>query len=66
MTRFYVMFVMALETRRVDIAGIIRQPHHAWMLQVTRNLLDIEDGSLKAKRFLLLERGPLYTAQFRT
>jgi hypothetical protein len=27
LTRFYVLFVIALETRRVEIAGIIRQPH---------------------------------------
>jgi putative transposase len=65
LTRFYVMFVIALETRRVEIAGIIRQPHGAWMLQVARNLLDIEDGFLKAKRFLLLDRDPLYTPQVR-
>jgi transposase InsO family protein len=35
------------------------------MLQVARNLLDIQDGFLKGKRFLLLDRDPLYTSQFR-
>jgi transposase InsO family protein len=54
-----------METRRVEIAGIIRQPHGAWMLQVARNLLDIKDGFLTGKRFLLLDRDPLYTPQFR-
>jgi hypothetical protein len=34
LTRSYVLFVIALQTRRVEIAGIIRQPHGAWMLQV--------------------------------
>jgi hypothetical protein len=34
------------------------------MLQVARNLLDIVDGFLKGKRFLLLDRDPLYTSQF--
>jgi hypothetical protein len=48
-TRFYVMFVIALQTRRVEIAGIVRQPHGAWMLQVARNLLDSMDGFLKGK-----------------
>lgn len=62
-TRFYVMFVIALQTRRIEIAGIIRQPHGAWMLQVARNLLDADDGFLKAKRFLL-DRDPLYTTAF--
>jgi putative transposase len=64
-TRFYVMFVIALQTRRVEIAGIIRQPHGAWMLQVVRNLLDAEDGFLVGMRYLLLDRDPLYTSQFR-
>ena len=35
------------------------------MLQVARNLLDIVDGFLNGKRFLLLDRDPLYTSQFR-
>jgi hypothetical protein len=35
------------------------------MLQVARNLLDTVDGFLKGKRFLLLDRDPLYTLQFR-
>lgn len=35
------------------------------MLQVARNLLDIVDGFLTGKRFLLLDRDPLYTSQCR-
>ena len=35
------------------------------MLLVARNLLDAGDGFLKAKRFLLLDRDPLYTTAFR-
>jgi transposase InsO family protein len=65
LTRFYVLFVIALETRRVEIAGIIRQPHGAWMLQIARNLIDSVDGFLTGQRFLLLDRDPLYTSQFR-
>jgi putative transposase len=64
LTRFYVMVVIALQTRRVEIAGIIRQPHGAWMLQVARNLLDADDGFLAGKRYLLMDRDPLYTAAF--
>ncbi len=63
-TRFYVMFVIALQTRRVEIAGIVRQPHGAWMLQVARNLLDAEDGFLVGMRYLLMDRDPLYTTAF--
>jgi putative transposase len=65
LTRFYVMVVIALQTRRVEIAGIIRQPHGAWMLQVARNLLDADDGFLAGKRYLLMDRDPLYTIAFR-
>jgi hypothetical protein len=52
-------------SRGTEIAGIIRQPHSAWMLQLARSLLDADDGFLKGKRFLLLDRDPLYTTAFR-
>ncbi len=65
LTRYYVMFVIALQSRRVEIAGIIRQPHGAWMLQVARNLTNPEDGFLRDMRFLILDRDPLYTSAFR-
>ena len=65
LTRCYVFFVIELATRRVELAGISHQPHGAWMLQVARNLLDSVDGFLMRKRFLLLDRDPLYTSQFR-
>jgi putative transposase len=64
LTCFYVMVVIALQTRRVEIAGIIRQPHGPWMLQIARNLLDADGGFLAGKRFLVLDRDPLYTAAF--
>ena len=34
------------------------------MAQVARNLTDCEDGFLKDKRFLIMDRDPLYTSQF--
>lgn len=36
------------------------------MDQIARNLLDVEDGFLLGKRYLLLDRDPLYTKAFRT
>jgi transposase InsO family protein len=36
------------------------------MLQMARNLLDGEDGFLRGKRYLILDRDPLYTAAFRS
>lgn len=63
--RYYVFFVVELRTRRVDISGIVHQPYGEWMLQVARNLTDAEDGFLTGKRYLILDRDPLYTAEFR-
>ncbi|ACY15473.1 integrase core domain-containing protein [Haliangium ochraceum] len=63
--RFYVFFVIEFHTRRVEIAGIVRQPHGGWMLQIARNLLDADDGFLLGKRYLIMDRDPLYTTAFR-
>ena len=55
----------ALASRRVEIAGIIHQPYGEWMVQTARNLMDAEDGFLKDKRYVILDRDPLYTKEFR-
>ena len=65
MRRYYVFFFIALESRRVEIAGIIHRPYGAWMVQTARNLTDAEDGFLRNKRYLILDRDPLYTKEFR-
>jgi len=54
-----------LETRRVEIAGILPRPDGAWMSQVARNLTDCEDGFLTGTRRLIHGRDPLFTAAFR-
>lgn len=65
LTRYFVFFVIELKTRRVHVAGIVQQPYGQWMMQVGRGLLDAVDGFLLGKRFLILDRDPVYTAQFR-
>jgi transposase InsO family protein len=65
LVRFYVFFIIELHTRRVHIAGIARQPYGDWMIQIARNLLDADDGFLHRHRYLILDRDPLYTADFR-
>jgi hypothetical protein len=35
---FYVFFVIELETRRIEIAGIAPGLNEAWMMQIGRNL----------------------------
>jgi len=58
-------FVIDIETRRVEIAGITNQPCEAWIMQIARNLTDAEDGFLRGIRYLILDRDPLYTRAFR-
>ena len=61
----YVLFVIELATRRVCIAGITAQPDACWMMQVSRNLLDVVDGPLVDKQYLILDRDTKYCAEFR-
>ena len=65
LVRYHVLFVIDLETRRVQIAGILRHPYGAWMMQIARNLTDDSDGFLKGMRYLIHDRDPLFTANFR-
>jgi transposase InsO family protein len=65
LVRYVVFFVIKLKSRAVEIAGITRQPHEAWMTQVARNLTDARDGFLRGVQYLILDRDPLYTAVFR-
>jgi putative transposase len=61
LVRYAVLFVIDVETRRVQIAGIVREPNGAWMKQVARNLTDSVDGFLHGKRYLIHDRDPLFT-----
>jgi hypothetical protein len=58
--------VIDVATRKVEVAGISRSPDGPWMDQMARNLLDSEDGFLLGKRYLILDRDPLYTKEFRS
>ena len=64
LTRFAVLFVIDLATRRVEIAGIHREPDSAWVVQCGRQLTDPDDGCLRGKRFLLHDRDPRFTDAF--
>ena len=59
--RDLVCFVVALQSRRVPIAGIHPQPYGAWMEQMARNLTDPVDGCLRRARSLMPDRDPLDT-----
>jgi len=61
---FYVFFVIELETRRIEIAGITPGPNEAWMMQIGRNITDPISGFLTEKKFLTLDRDSKYSAAF--
>ena len=65
LTRYWVFFVIDLATRKVEIAGITANPNARWMTQIARNLTDPIDGFLRHARYLICDRDPLYTKEFR-
>jgi putative transposase len=64
LSRFLVLFLIDLPSRRVEIAGLARQANGLWMSQVARNLCDAAEGFLVGKRYLIHDRDPLFTAEF--
>ncbi len=59
---FYILVVMRLSTRRVEIAGMTPNPNAAWVQQAGRNLTDCYDGFLLETRYLLLDRDTKFLA----
>jgi transposase InsO family protein len=65
LVRYFVLFIIDLQTRRVAIAGIAQQPDGEWMKQTARNLTDADEGFLNGARFLIHDRDPLFSEAFR-
>ena len=65
LVRYSVLLVMELSTRRVEIAGIVPELNGEWMKQIVRNLTDATDGFLLGKRYLIFDRDPVFTKEFR-
>jgi Integrase core domain len=65
LVRYSVLFIIDVKTRHVHIAGIVRQPHGDWMKQVARNFTDDVDGFLRGMRYVIHDRDPLFTREFR-
>jgi len=65
LARYSVLFVIELSTRKVHVAGITYQPNEVWMRNMARHLTDGFDGFLRGKRYLILDRDPLFTKGFR-
>jgi len=65
LTRYMILFSIDYATRKVKIAGMIPQAHGEWMKQMARNLTDPEDGFLRYKKYLVIDRDPLFTGEFK-
>ena len=61
----YVLFVINLADRAVQVLGLTANPNEAWMLQMTRNAFDCEHGSLCDMRYLIVDRDTKYSHGFR-
>ena len=65
LVRYVVLFVMELSTRRILMAGAAIDPGEEWVKQLFRNQLDAFDGFLLGKRYILMDRDPLYSPSVR-
>src|SRR5262245_24609278 len=63
---YYVLVVMELATRCVQVAGITPHPTAAFMQQCARQLTDPFDGFLLGKRYLIHDRDTKFTQAFDT
>ena len=60
LTRFTVLVLIHLASRRGQIAGISAEPDGPWVTQLMRNATDAEDGFLRHIRVLIHDRDPLF------
>ena len=60
--RFYVLFFIELESRRVHLAGCTTNPTGGWVTQQARNLSS--SGLLERMRFLIHDRDSKFSAAF--
>jgi transposase InsO family protein len=61
---YYILVVMELSTRRVELAGITPHPHAAFVQQCARQLTDPFDGFLLGKRYIIHDRDSKFTDAF--
>lgn len=63
--RFLVLFFLHLSSRRVEIAGVASSANGLWMSQIGRNVSGAADRILNGKRYLIHDRDPLFTTEFK-
>lgn len=65
LVQYYVLVVIDLSTRQVEVAGTTTSPHTAFMRQVTRNLTDADDGFFRGASHLIMGRDSKFSTDFR-
>jgi len=65
LVRYHMLFAIDVASRKVEILGVAVNPGGSWMEQIARNLVDVVDGFLLGKRYVLADRDPLYTEGLR-
>ncbi len=62
---FYLLFVMGLKNRRVQFTGCTTNPNEVWMKTIALELTNHEDGFLKDKKYLIMDRDATFSRSFR-
>jgi len=66
LVRYHVLFAIDIRSRRVEICGVVHDPHGAWMKQVARNLTMADWGFLEGRRYVIFDRDSKYCESFRS
>jgi putative transposase len=65
LTTHYALIAMHHDTRRVHLVGITTHPHSDWIAQQARNLTDPDNGFLRNRRYLVMDRDGSFSHRFR-
>jgi transposase InsO family protein len=62
--RYYVLFIIEVQSRVVHVLGATTNPNGAWVTQVARNFASDVDDAGRSFRFLIRDRDTKFTASF--